>query len=162
MTSGSVALRAIESDALIEPSFRRLLASIEGERDRIRGTWQQIQQGREERTAELEHLRQSTEEWCLSERTNISAEWIRLDGLTETVGDLWPEETEIIDINCSGSIFTIARKSLCSIEGSVLSRVFSDEFISEVPRDEQGRFYLDSTQRASPLSSSTCRTGDSG
>jgi len=141
--AGSVSLRAIESDALIEPSFRRLLASIEGERDRIRGTWQQIQQEREERTAELEHLRQSTEDWCLSERSKISDEWTRLDSLTEKIGDLWPEETEIIDINCCGSIFTIARSSLCSIEGSVLSNLFSDKFINEVPRDEAGRFYLD-------------------
>jgi len=136
-------LRAIESDALIEPSFRRLLAAIDGERERIRGTWQQIQQEREGTTSELERLRQDTEDWCTSEKAKIGAEWKRLDRLSEQMNELWPQETEIIDINCSGTVFTISRRSLCSIEGSVLSRVFSDEFISEVPRDEMGRFFLD-------------------
>uniref|UniRef100_A0A7S2N5M6 B30.2/SPRY domain-containing protein n=1 Tax=Alexandrium andersonii TaxID=327968 RepID=A0A7S2N5M6_9DINO len=137
------ALRAIESDALVEPSFRRLLSAIEGERERIRATWQQIQQEREGTAQELERLRQDTEDWCQSEKMKIDAEWKRLDKLSEQMNDMWPSETEIIEINCSGTIFTTSRSSLCSIEGSVLSRVFSDEFIAEVPRDEMGRFFLD-------------------
>jgi len=143
MTNPGGGLRAIESDALIEPSFRRLLSAIDGERERIRATWQQIQQEREGTTAELERLRLDTEDWCKSEKDKIEAEWKRLDRLTEQMNDIWPSETEIIEINCSGTIYSMSRSSLCSIEGSVLSRVFSDEFISQVPRDEFGRFYLD-------------------
>jgi len=136
-------LRAIDNDALIEPAFRRLLSALEGERERLRGTWQQIQQEREATSGELDRLKVDTEDWCASEKEKIEAEWKRLSELTDKMNDLWPGETEPIEINCSGTIFCISKTALCSIEGSVLARVFSDQYIEEVPRDELGRFFLD-------------------
>lgn len=139
-TSG---IRAIENDALIESSFRRLLAAIESEREKIRSTWQQIEQERDSTTSELERLRQDTEDWCYSERQKIDGEWRRLDKLSERMSGLWPEATEVLEINCSGAIYTIPRSTLCSIEGSQLNQMFSDAFIGNIPRDAEGRLYLD-------------------
>merc|ERR1740138_542749 len=117
MTSSLGALRAVEDDALIESSFRRLLAAIEAEREQIRSTWQQIEQERDGTTAELERLKQDTEAWCYSEKTKIDAEWKRLDKLTERMRKLWPDNTLIIEINCSGKAFTVPRSTLCAVEG---------------------------------------------
>lgn len=141
MNSGGI--RSIENDALIESSFRRLLAAIESERDKIRSTWQQIEQERDSTTDELERLRLDTEDWCYSERQKIDGEWKRLDKLSERMSALWPEATEVLEINCSGRFFTIPRSTLCGIEGSHLSRMFSDEYIGQIPRDTEGRMYLD-------------------
>jgi hypothetical protein len=143
MASGGGTLRGAESDALMESTFRRLVGAIDSERERIRGTWQQLQQDRDGVTAELERLRQDTEDWCGSEKQKIEMEWKRLDKLSEKMNDIWPQATEVIEINCSGQVFTLPKTTLCSIEGSVLTQMFSDEFIEEIPRDEAGRFYLD-------------------
>lgn len=135
--------KVVETDALIESSFRRLLTAIESERDQIRGSWQRLQQERETTTSELERLKIETEEWCRSEQQRIDQEWKRLDKLSEKMSDMWPQNLDIIEINCSGEVFTLPKQTLCSIEGSVLSQMFSDTFIKEIPKDEQGRFYLD-------------------
>jgi len=139
-------LRAVESDALIESSFRRLLSSIEAERGAIRGTWQQLQQDRDGTTAELERLRQDTEEWCYSEQQKIDAEWKRLDTLTLTLNHLFPhtEEADLLKINCSGRTFTIPRGTLCSIEGCKFNELFSQEGVKAIPPGpEPGSIFLD-------------------
>eukprot|EP00933_Yihiella_yeosuensis_P078391 TRINITY_DN8981_c0_g2_i1.p1 TRINITY_DN8981_c0_g2~~TRINITY_DN8981_c0_g2_i1.p1 ORF type:complete len:431 (+),score=84.69 TRINITY_DN8981_c0_g2_i1:126-1418(+) len=133
----------VETDALIESSFRRLLASIENERDQIRGSWQRLQQVRDGTTQELSRLRQETEDWCYDEKQKIDGEWERLDKLSVQMNSLWPAMTEVLEINCGGQLFTIPKSTLCQIEGSVLSEMFSDDFIMEIPRDEEGRFFLD-------------------
>jgi len=139
----STGLRAVESDALIESSFRRLLASIEAERDQIRAAWQRLSQVRDGTTEELERIRQETEDWCYSEKQKIEAEWQRLDKLSVDMASVWPSTLEVLQINCSGEIFTIPKESLTGIPGSRLAEMFSDEIMPEIPRDEQGRFYLD-------------------
>merc|ERR1719238_2058725 len=56
----------------------------------------------------------------------------------------WPEHaTDIIEINCSGKMFTLPRSTLCAIEGSNLSQMFSDAFMHNIPKDPQGRLYID-------------------
>lgn len=142
--SSSATLRVTENEALIESSFRRLLSSVEAEREKIRTTWQDIDEERQGTAADLERLRQDTEEWCYGERQKIDAEWKRLDKLRERMSVLWPEEgSERIEINCSGKVFTIQKNILCSIEGSFLNHMFSDAFIQNIPRDAHGRFFLD-------------------
>jgi len=136
-------LRAVESDALMESSFRRLLASIDGERDQQRSAWQRLQQESDNTRDELERIRQETEDWCYSENQKIKGEWDRLNKLSEDMAKLWPQELDVIQINCAGEIFTLPKENLCSIPGSVLAEMFSDDFIEEIPRDEIGRFYLD-------------------
>lgn len=139
-------LRAVESDALIESSFRRLLSAIEAERGSIRGTWQQLQQERDGTTAELERLRNDTEEWCFSEQQKIDAEWKRLDTLTSTLNQLFPplEEEDLLRINCSGKTFTVPRSTLCSIEGCRFNQLFSEEGIKDIPPGpEPGSIFLD-------------------
>jgi len=162
-TPGATQLPVVtENEALIESSFRKLLSSIESERERIRGSWQQIEQERDSTTTELERIRNETQEWCYNETAKIETEWKRLDRLSEAMGNLWPEPTEVpskanvppggfvdnkgnlvLDINCSGTMFTLRRSTLCGIEGSYLAHMFSDAFINEIPKDTEGRFYLD-------------------
>lgn len=136
-------LRAVESDALMESSFRRLLASIDGERDQQRSAWQRLQQESDNTRDELERIRQETEDWCYSENQKIKAEWDRLNKLSGNMANLWPQELDVIEISCAGEVFTLPKENLRNIPGSALADMFSDEFIDEIPRDESGRFYLD-------------------
>jgi len=139
----STGLRAIESDAQMESSFRRLLSAIEGERDDIRGSWAQLQDDRESTAAELEELRQQTEDWCGLEKSKIDAEWKRLDRLSEKMADIWPKRFEIVKINCSGNVYEVPRGTLCSIEGSYLAELFSEENTRSIRPDADGCYYLD-------------------
>lgn len=133
-----------ENEAIIESSFRRLLASIEGEREKIRSNWQQIDNERDTIDGELARLRQDTEEWCQAERTKIDNEWKRLDRLRERMSIMWHAETaEMLEINCSGFFCSVPRSALCNVEGSYLNHMFSDAFIQTIPRDAQGRYFLD-------------------
>jgi hypothetical protein len=136
-------LRANESDVVIEPAFRKLQSAIEAEREDIRSTRQQIEQERDGTTAELKRLRADTEEWCKNERGKIDSEWKKLDKLSEYMANLWPKRMDILEINCSGQSFTVPRCTLCAIEDSTLSQMFSDSFIQKIPRDSEGRLYLD-------------------
>mmetsp|Transcript_16352 Transcript_16352/g.36018 ORF Transcript_16352/g.36018 Transcript_16352/m.36018 type:complete len:356 (+) Transcript_16352:22-1089(+) len=133
----------MEPEPLIESSFRRLLASLDAEREQLRGAWQRLSEERDLTTEHLEKLRQETEEWCYREKLKIDNEWQRLNQLSEEMTKMWPATVEILEINCSGEHFTIPRETICGIEGSVLSEMFSDEFLHEIPRDEEGRFFLD-------------------
>mmetsp|Transcript_65795 Transcript_65795/g.152880 ORF Transcript_65795/g.152880 Transcript_65795/m.152880 type:complete len:298 (-) Transcript_65795:105-998(-) len=57
---------------------------------------------------------------------------------------LWPvNRAEMLEINCSGTFFTLPKSALCSVEGSMLNHMFSDAFVQSVPRDPHGRFFLD-------------------
>lgn len=144
MASGSGAgPRAIENDALIESSFRRLLSSIEAERESIRATWQQIEQEKEGTTSELERIRQDTGDWCLGERQKIEAEWKRLDKISDRMSHMWPEATVILEINCVGTFFSIPKSTLCSINDSWFATMFSDQHIASIPKDSEGRYFLD-------------------
>jgi hypothetical protein len=121
-----------------------LLASIESEREKIRVTWQNIDDERQGTAAELERLRQDTEEWCYGEREKIDGEWKRLDKLKDRMSVLWPDHAaENLSINCSGTLFSIPKAILCSIEGSFLNHMFSDAFIQNIPRDADRNFFLD-------------------
>eukprot|EP00448_Togula_jolla_P024749 CAMPEP_0170592170 /NCGR_PEP_ID=MMETSP0224-20130122/12787_1 /TAXON_ID=285029 /ORGANISM="Togula jolla, Strain CCCM 725" /LENGTH=378 /DNA_ID=CAMNT_0010916069 /DNA_START=49 /DNA_END=1185 /DNA_ORIENTATION=- len=137
------ALRAIESDALVDSSFRRLAAALEAEREKVRGTWLQIEQERDSTVAELEHLRKETEDWCFAEGQKQEAEWRRLDTLSEQMSKFWPEKSEILELNCSGRLFTLSKGTLCGVKGSYLSQLFSEDFESSIPRDSEGRYFLD-------------------
>jgi len=141
---GGGAPRNAENEARIESCFRRLLASIESEREKIRQTWVSIDSGMKTTGAELEKLRQDTEEWCFSERHKVETEWKRLDRLREKMTVLYPNEKgQELEINCSGRIFSLPKSSLCYIEGSYLNHMFSDAFRHNIPRDSKGRFFLD-------------------
>jgi hypothetical protein len=139
----TLSVRAVDNDANMQSSFRRLLAAIETEQEQIRSAWQTIEQEQEGTTAELERLRQDTEEWCRQQKGKIDAEWRRLDRLSERMGRLWDQEPEILEISCSGEIFTVLRSTMCSLEGSRLSRLFSKPPLVEIPVDEEGRYLLD-------------------
>lgn len=132
-----------ENEALIQSSFRRLISSVEAEREKLRQTWQQIDQERTATARELERLRLDTEEWCYGERQKIDAEWKRLDKLRERMSVLWPDAADTMEINCSGKLFSLAKSALCSIEGSYLNHMFSDAFVQNIPRDADGRYFLD-------------------
>jgi len=132
-----------DQSVVMESSFRRLLAAMESEREGIRSTWQQLGQERDSTTAELNRLRRDTEEWCKGEQKKIDAEWKRLDNLSDHMQQLFPDTADILQINCSGKAFTLSRSILCSLEGSNLSQMFSTAFIGNIPRDPEGRLYVD-------------------
>lgn len=142
-TQEGTIIKVNENEAVIESSFRRLLASIEAEREKIRSTWNQIEQEQSATASELKRLKDETEEWCYEEQQKITAEWKRLDKLRERMSVLWPSETEVLEINCSGAMFYLPKSALCSIEGSYLNHMFSDAFVQDVPQDSQGNFFLD-------------------
>merc|ERR1712060_327609 len=50
---------------------------------------------------------------------------------------------EILEINCSGTVFEVRKAALCHCEGSLLNHMFSDAFVQSVPRDRDGRFFID-------------------
>lgn len=143
--------RPVENDALIESSFRRLLSSIESEREKIRSMWQQIEQERDTTTQELEKLKSDTEDWCFRERQKIDGEWKNLEELHEKMSALYPDSTDMLAINCSGQIFQIPRATLRAVEGSHLETMFTKEYISQIPKDGEGRFLLDFNPRCFEL-----------
>lgn len=136
-------LRITENEALIESSFRRLIAAIEAEREKMRSTWTQIDEEQQVTGDDLARLKLDTEEWCRAERVKIENEWKRLDRLRERMSVLSPSSREVLQINCSGAIFQLPKRALCFIEGSFLNHMFSDAYIQSVPRDAQGRYFLD-------------------
>ncbi|CAE8618469.1 unnamed protein product [Polarella glacialis] len=142
--SSAQQLRLTESEALIESSFRRLIASIESERSKIHSTWSQIEEEQTDTSDELERLKLDTEEWCHAERAKIDNQWKRIDKLRENMSVLWTgDKKEVLQINCSGSYFSLPKRLLSAVEGSYLNHMFSDSFIKNVPRDSEERFFLD-------------------
>lgn len=135
--------KAAESDANMESSFRRLLSAIEAERENIKTSWQQLQDDKAGTTMELESLRQETEQWCASEKQKIDAQWKQLDRLTEKMAALWPSKVDIIRVNCSGQVYELPRQTLCSIKGSYLAELFSEENSGTILPDSDGCYYLD-------------------
>ncbi|CAJ1328596.1 unnamed protein product [Effrenium voratum] len=136
-------LRVTENEALIESSFRRLIASVEAEREKMRSTWTQIEEEQQVTGDDLSRLKLDTEEWCRIERSKIENEWKRLDRLRERMNVLNTASREVLDINCSGQLFQVPKRALCFVEGSYLNHMFSDAYIQSVPRDPQGRYFLD-------------------
>jgi len=145
------ALRSIPDDALIESSFRRLLSSVEGEKETIRNTWQQIELERECTTQAILHQREQMETWASGQQLEIDTQWEKLTKLGDLMGSFWPEYDSLtpnpIEINCvSGGfqkIFTLPRTVLRGIKESVLAQMFSDEMLPELQVDAEGRFLLD-------------------
>mmetsp|Transcript_65852 Transcript_65852/g.142875 ORF Transcript_65852/g.142875 Transcript_65852/m.142875 type:complete len:380 (+) Transcript_65852:135-1274(+) len=136
--------RNTENEAIIESSFRRLLAAIEAEREQLRTTWLSIDSDTKNTSQELDRLRQETEEWCMTERQKVDTLYKRLDKMREKMSILYPNERgEVLQVNCCGRHFSIPKSALCHIEGSYLNHMFSDAFIHNVPRDPEGRFFLD-------------------
>mmetsp|Transcript_53349 Transcript_53349/g.95753 ORF Transcript_53349/g.95753 Transcript_53349/m.95753 type:complete len:389 (+) Transcript_53349:57-1223(+) len=143
MDSSASQQRVSEHEALIESSFRRLIASIESEREKIRSTWTQIDEEEIATQDDLARLKLDTEEWCNAERTKVENEWKRLDRLRERMSVLWPGDKEVLEINCSGTIYELPKRLLCNIEGSYLNHMFSAAYLQSVPRDDQDRYFLD-------------------
>lgn len=146
MTSSSFRGSAdLDNTAAIESSFQRLLGAIETEREQIRATWEEIGQEHDIATAELGRLKTETEDWCRTEKGKIDKEWNRLDSLTERMRQFFPnpETMQVLHINCSGKAFTVPRSTLRLVEESKLSLMFSEPIINQIPRDQEGRLYLD-------------------
>lgn len=144
-TAAPTLLKAVENDALVEQAFRRLLSSLESERDKLRETAQRIDETREHTTMEMLHLREENERWCTAELHKANTETERLDKITDRLVSFWPESMEPpLEIKCSGRPFTLPRNLLCSVKESHLALMFSDDGLNELTRDPtDGRFILD-------------------
>lgn len=133
-----------ENEPLIESSFRRLLASIESEREKIRQTWHEIDKRSEEMHEDMDGMRRDVDEWCKTEQNAITERWAEIDKLRERMSVINPVDAgDVLSINCSGTYFQVPKNLLCSIEGSLLNHMFSDAFIHNVPRDKQDCYFLD-------------------
>lgn len=139
----ATAPKAIDNDALIESSFRRLLAAIESEREKIRSTWKEVEVDRDNQCQELERLRADTMEWCHREKQKIEAEWKRIEELDSKMMVLRMEDQTVLEVNCSGQFFSLPRGCLASVKESYLTNMFSDAYLSSMPKDSQGRYLLD-------------------
>jgi len=129
---------------VIEEDFQRLLGVFEAERARVEGAERQMACERAAVQAEVQQLRQDTEEWCLAERKKIEAEWRRLEQLTERMrGFLSSESADVLEVSCSGQSLSVPRSVLCCAAGSRFGRLFDEEFTADMPRDGAGRLLLD-------------------
>jgi len=54
-----------------------------------------------------------------------------------------PEVVDIVDLNIGGRIFSVKRTTLCQIEGSLLSSMFSGRWEKNLERDENNRVFMD-------------------
>lgn len=135
--------QTMPSSGSTEAVFRRLLAAMDTEHEQLASAQQQVDQEHEIRCAEIDRTRRDTTEWCQIEKCKVDAEWERLDNLTRDMEVFWTTPLEMLEINCSGSIFTVPRSTLMLVTGSSLSQMFSNDFISDIPRDNEGRLFLD-------------------
>lgn len=137
-------LKAIENDALVETAFRRLMSSFESEKDKLRTTASKVDMDREYATHAITQMRKEKDDWCYKNNQYIDEEWKRLDKLTDRLATFWPEDAKPpIEIKCSGQLFVVSQQVLCSIKGSALSEMFSDDFLPRLPTDPEGRYVLD-------------------
>jgi hypothetical protein len=135
---------SIDQEALIESSFRRLLAAVESERERIRSMWNQIEQERAVSEHGLAQYTTDTNEWCAREREKVDLAYQQLEEATVRMRVMHPEnEQAILQINCAGKEFAVPKSVMCQLDDSYLNVMFSDEFEQAIPRDKQGRLYLD-------------------
>lgn len=135
---------SIDTEALIESSFRRLLAAVESERERIRSMWNQIEQERAVSEHGLAQYTADTNEWCTREREKVDMAYQQLEEATVRMRVMHPQDCEeMLDINCSGKGITVPKSVICQLDESYLNVMFSQEFEQAIPRDPQGRLYLD-------------------
>ena len=66
--AGELAVSTAPDEALIESSFRRLLASIDSEKARVRAEALRVETERQETIKEQNANRQATQEWCRGRR----------------------------------------------------------------------------------------------
>lgn len=132
---------ARDGEALIESSFRRLLAAVEADRASLRRSWQEVEDDNDGMREEMERLRRDTEGWITSEQAKVLERRKALDTLkaNRTVSDVH----DALHINCSGLYYKVAKGALIGIEGSLLNHMFSEAFIGYIPRDTKGFLFLD-------------------
>jgi len=116
--------------------------AIENEREGLRVSWKQLNDEKESRRKENLQMRQETEKWCLSEREKIEAAWKEVEEIRDKVGTLVPEDTHVYHLSVSGCDIDVPRQVLKALPKSHLSQMFADEFIDNVPK-ENDRYVLD-------------------
>uniref|UniRef100_A0A8C6XMH7 Potassium channel tetramerization domain containing 12 n=1 Tax=Naja naja TaxID=35670 RepID=A0A8C6XMH7_NAJNA len=50
---------------------------------------------------------------------------------------------EIVELNVGGQVYVTRRGTVLSVRGSLLWRLFSQQEVTDLPRDAKGRFFLD-------------------
>jgi hypothetical protein len=134
---------SVDNEALIESSFRRLLAAVETERERIRSMWNQIEDERSVSEAGLAEYTKDTIEWCQREEEKVNAAYRQLEEATLAMRVMNPMDAiGVLRINCSGRHFNVEKSVMCQLDDSYLNVMFSAEFEQAIPR-RQNRLYLD-------------------
>lgn len=136
--------KAVEDEAPVEPSFRRLRSALESEKERLRGVADSLEQERVHTTQEVMRIRQQNDEWCHRETHKVEIEWNRLDAVNELLSQFFPEEpSDPIYLRVKGRVFVLSRHLLLGIQGSKLYTLLTEErYLQEIPFIE-GYYELD-------------------
>jgi len=141
--AGELAVSTAPDEALIESSFRRLLASIDSEKARVRAEALRVETERQETIKEQNANRQATQEWCKARMDEIRAAWEKLDETADVMKQLILQgDDELIDIRCGMDKYTLPR-SLLEFEDSYLGALFRGENGITLQTDAENYLVLD-------------------
>uniref|UniRef100_A0A7S3XGM9 B30.2/SPRY domain-containing protein n=1 Tax=Oxyrrhis marina TaxID=2969 RepID=A0A7S3XGM9_OXYMA len=132
-----------ENEAIIESTFRRLLAAIESERESLRSTAQDLEVVKLSTGDELEQMKSRTEEWCYAQRQTIDSQWRQVQEVTDRMRVTEDGQNDEITVSVSGEIFTFSKRCVMKVEGSLFNMMFSPQHIGNLPKDHAGRYVLD-------------------
>jgi hypothetical protein len=142
--AGELAVSVAPDEALIESSFRRLLAAIDSEKARVRAEALRVETERQETIKEQNANRGATQDWCKARMDEIRAAWEKLDETADVMKQLILQgDDELIDIRCGTDKYTLPR-SLLEFEDSYLGALFRGEDMGiTLPTDEENYLVLD-------------------
>ena len=77
------------------------------------------------------------------ERRDVKRQRLELEQEKERMGGVNAEPTDIVEINAGGTIIVSHRATLCLVQDSMFSHLFSGRWDESWARDEKGRIFLD-------------------
>lgn len=121
-----------DTEVLLESNFRRLLACIEAEREKLRIDRRRMGDEKDKARQLCEAMKEETEKWCINERQKISKAWQEVKEIHDRLDASLPDGDELLTINCAGNFFEVKKSTLSVIKGSKLACMFSRDFIRKV------------------------------
>merc|ERR1719281_723921 len=85
---------SVDQEALIESSFRRLLAAVESERERIRAMWNQIEDEKQVSEAGLAEYTKDTIDWCQKKEEAVNVAYRQLEEATRAMRVMNPQDEQ--------------------------------------------------------------------
>lgn len=134
----------LESDPLIDSSFRRLMVAINNERDQLRTGWKALKDEKELHRKEAILMKQEADAYCDKEKAKIEKMTKEITKIQESLTNLMPDvdDTHIFALCVSGTNIDVPAGVIKAVPDSYLCHMFSDGFIDQLPNRE-GRYVLD-------------------